>query len=174
MTDTRGFPPRHSWAASWSAWRWCSTSQSREKLLGAPIWIWSPSTATRRLGRTQVSSAASGILGSSAASRRAQRLSSMTVLPNRDGGTTYAHSYPQVWITPEPRERERTVGRTTTHREKRPPRDPVKRNDSEETISAVPRAMFKDRRRKSQGTIPRERNRRQESFLDWRDPRHLD
>src|SRR5207244_5699507 len=91
-TATRGWPPRHSLAAAWRASRWCWASQSRENLLGAPIFNRSPSTARRRLGLIQESRTAEGSLASREASRRSHRASSTVRTP------TYTHLYPQMWI----------------------------------------------------------------------------
>src|SRR5204862_7493935 len=90
---TRGCPPITSAAAFCSASRWCCVSQSRENRFGAPIRRWSPSTASRRQGRTQESITAGASLCEAQSRRRVQRLSST------GEDLTYAHSYPQLGIT---------------------------------------------------------------------------
>src|SRR3972149_2720679 len=75
--DARERPPRASGAAACSDSVWCWWSQSRVYVFSAAIFMWSPSTAVRRQGRSQESSAAGGTLVARAMSIRLHRDSSI-------------------------------------------------------------------------------------------------
>ena len=96
---TRGLPPSTSRAAACRAARWCWSSHSRMKPLGALSRRWSPSRAATRQGRTQESMTLSGRRGSRAWMKRSQSESSTGGSPSGGRTGTYTQAYPQGWIT---------------------------------------------------------------------------